>query len=33
MRILADAAPFAQRRTVINQDPHLFKSFRVSILL
>ena len=33
MGVFADAAPLAQRRTVIDQDAHLFKSFRVSILL
>ena len=33
MRVFADAAAFAQRRTVVDQDAHLFKSFRVSILL
>src|SRR6266850_2021812 len=33
MRVLADAAPLAQRRAVINQDPHLFKSFRLSMFV
>ena len=31
--VFACAASFTQRRTVIDQDAHLFKSFRVSILL
>ena len=33
MCVLADAASFAERRTIIDQDTHLCKSFRVSILL
>ena len=33
MRILADAAPRAQRRPIVDQDAHLFKSFRLSIVL
>ena len=33
MCILAGAAAFTQRRAVIDQDAHLFKSCRVSILL
>ena len=31
--VFARAAPVAQRGTVIDQDAHLFKSFRLSILL
>ena len=31
--IFPHAGPLAQRRTVIDQDAHLCKSFRVSILL
>jgi hypothetical protein len=31
--VLAGAGPFAESRPVIDQDAHLFKSFRVSILL
>ena len=33
VRVLADAAALAQRGAVIDQDAHLFKSFRLSILL
>ena len=33
MGVLADAAAFAQRGAIVNHDAHLFKSFRVSILL
>ena len=33
VRIFADAGPLAQGRPVIDQDAHLFKSFRLSILL
>ena len=33
MRVLAGAAPIAQRRAIVDQDAHLFKSFRLSILL
>jgi len=33
MRIFADAAPGAQRRSIVDQNAHLFKSFRLSILL
>ena len=33
VRVLADAAALAQRRPIVDQDAHLFKSFRLSILL
>jgi hypothetical protein len=33
MDVLADAAAAAQGRPVVDQDAHLCKSFRVSILL
>jgi hypothetical protein len=33
MCILAGAAAIAQRRPIVDQDAHLFKSFRLSILL
>ena len=33
VRVFADAAALAQGRPIIDQDAHLFKSFRVSILL
>ena len=33
MGVLADAAPVPQRGTIVDQNTHLFKSFRVSILL
>ena len=33
MRVLADAAALPQRGPVVDQDAHLCKSFRVSILL
>ena len=33
MRVFADAAPLTQRGTIVKEDPHLFKSFRLSILL
>jgi hypothetical protein len=33
VRVFADAAPLLERRAIVEQDPHLFKSFRVSILL
>ncbi len=32
VRVLADAAALAKRRPVVDQDAHLFKSFRISIL-
>ena len=31
--VFADAAPLAERRTIVEEDAHLCKSFRVSILL
>ena len=33
VRVFADAGPLAQRRPVIEEDAHLCKSFRASILL
>ena len=33
MCILADAGAFTQRRSIVKQHAHLFKSFRLSILL
>jgi len=33
MDVLADTAAASQRGPVIYEDPHLFKSFRLSILL
>ena len=33
VRVFANAAPLAQRRPVIEDDAHLCKSFRASILL
>ena len=32
MRVLPYAAALAERRPVVDQDSHLFKSFRISIL-
>ena len=33
VRILPNSAPLAERRTIVQDGSHLFKSFRLSILL